>query len=83
MAGYHHRPQKLSDELRLLPCVVAMAGRIADETGYAFLPGAAIESKGTDYAAVAAIIGVSSETERAIMGQMDDLVRQADAWLEL
>ncbi len=83
VAGYHHRPLKLSDDLRLLPCVVALGGRIADETGYGFLPGAAMESKGTDYAAVGAAINLSGEEERSIMSQMPQYVQQADAWLDL
>lgn len=83
VAGYHHRPQKLSDELRMLPSIVAMAGYVADETGHSFLTGGAVESKGTKYAEVAEAIGLTAEQQRQIMGSMEELVRQADAWLEM
>lgn len=82
VAGYHHRPERLAEEHRLLPSVVAIAGHIAESSGYKFLDFAE-EGYPEDWAPVIAAVNLEPEDKQAIQDGLQASVEQASGWLDL
>jgi len=82
VAGYHHRPERLDEEHRLLPSVVAEAGAMAESCGYTFLD-AGREGYPEDVAPVAETVRLSAEDREAICRNLPEMVEQASGWLDL
>lgn len=82
VTGYHHRPDRLAEEHRLLPSVIALAGDIAESNGYKFLI-AGTEGYPTDGERVAEVVRLESKDREAICSSLPELVEQASGWLDL
>jgi len=82
VTGYHHRPERLAEEHRLLPSVVAEAGAMAESCGYTFMD-AGREGYPEDVSALAESVQLSAEDRAAIRGNLPEMVEQASGWLDL
>lgn len=81
VAGYHHRPEQLAEEHRLLPSVVAIAGDMAESCGYKFLD-VGKEGYPEDWEPATEAVRLEAEDREAICRDLPGLVEQASGWLE-
>lgn len=82
VAGYHHRPERLAEEHRLLPAVVALAGEMAESCGYKFLDFGE-EGYPEDWAPVSEAVRLGVEDREAICRSLPEMVEQASGMLDL
>jgi HD-like signal output (HDOD) protein len=82
VAGYHHRPMQLAEELRLLPTVVALAEELVLAGGFKFLEFGR-ESERLDWASLSQSVNLGGQDETAIREGLPAMVAQASSWLDL
>ncbi len=80
--GYHHRPERLAEEHRLLPAVTALAGSIAESTGYAFLD-QGVEGYPDEAPDLGESVTLEDADREAVRQELPELVEQASSWLDL
>lgn len=82
VAGYHHLPDRLAEEHRLLPVVIGLAGDMAEDSGYGYLD-AGRESAPLDSQSISESINLGADDRRSIQDNLPSLVEQASGWLDL
>jgi len=82
VAGYHHQPERLAEEHRLLPSVVAEAGAMAESSGYKYLD-VGREGYPEDISTLAETVQLSAEDREAICKSLPEMVEEASGWLDL
>lgn len=82
VTGHHHRPDRLAEEHRLLPSVIAMAGDMAEKSGFRFLT-AGDEGPPLEAERIGEAVRLEPKDREAICASLPELVEQASGWLDL